>query len=488
MFFYISAFTLLSCIVLGGGTKGGHLSDAVLELLSIPLLIAALWRILERPKHPELRLALAFCVAVLSVPLIQLVPLPPGLWRHLPGRDSIVAAYELLGRPLSWAPMSMTAQRSFLSLLALLPSLAAFLSLLTLDWPERRGLSLVVIIAAVAGAFLGLAQLAQGDDSPLRFYEITNRSDAVGFFANRNHFAASLYSSIPLISVWLAKEFATVRRRDPRADRQVDAGAFLRLFFMSAALLALVAAEAMARSRAGVMLTMLALFGSFAIARSSPRKLGNFTHIRTTIGAVAFIMLFIGGSALQRLLDRFDVDPLDDSRVAFARNTASAAWSLTPIGAGVGSFVPVYAMFEKPKDLLQDTYANHAHNDLLELWLETGVIGPLLLGAFAFWLYRKAASTWRPSNADVADFDRSLVRAGILMIALLFAHSLVDYPLRTTALMATMAFACGLLIEPARPISAAEDLDAPRRNRSPRGRSVGNRSRAISPNVTLSSH
>jgi len=44
--------------------------------------------------------------------------------------------------------------------------------------------------------------------------------------------------------------------------------------------------------------------------------------------------------------------------------------------------------------------------------------------------------------------DQLLRRAASLSIVLLAAHSLVDYPLRTTALMAVFAFACGLLIEP----------------------------------------
>jgi hypothetical protein len=34
------------------------------------------------------------------------------------------------------------------------------------------------------------------------------------------------------------------------------------------------------------------------------------------------------------------------------------------------------------------------------------------------------------------------------VIALLLAHSFVDYPLRTGAMMAILAFSCGLLIEP----------------------------------------
>ena len=49
MFFYLSGFGFLSCFLLGGSTSNGHLSDAVLQLLSIPVLLAALWRILDAP-------------------------------------------------------------------------------------------------------------------------------------------------------------------------------------------------------------------------------------------------------------------------------------------------------------------------------------------------------------------------------------------------------------------------------------------------------
>ena len=45
-----------------------------------------------------------------------------------------------------------------------------------------------------------------------------------------------------------------------------------------------------------------------------------------------------------------------------------------PVGAGLGTFVPVYAMFEKPEQVSL-FYVNRAHNDVLELWLETGVAG-----------------------------------------------------------------------------------------------------------------
>ena len=82
-----------------------------------------------------------------------------------------------------------------------------------------------------------------------------------------------------------------------------------------------------------------------------------------------------------------------------------------PVGSGMGTFVPVYAMFEKPEDVSL-FYVNRAHNDLLEVWLETGVVGLIFMGLFAVWLVRVALGIWRKPPPDGASaLDWSLTRA-----------------------------------------------------------------------------
>src|SRR5262249_5223380 len=53
-----------------------------------------------------------------------------------------------------------------------------------------------------------------------------------------------------------------------------------------------------------------------------------------------------------------------------------------------------------------------------------------------------------------SQLDWSLIHAATIVPALLLIHSLVDFPLRTGANLAIMAFACALLIEP--PIGASK--------------------------------
>src|ERR1700739_941956 len=80
-----AAFMVLASLLLGGGTRGGFLSDATLELLGIPgffLPVAALLRLPRATSHFQRRayLVLACCLAMVLLPLGQLVPLPPWIW------------------------------------------------------------------------------------------------------------------------------------------------------------------------------------------------------------------------------------------------------------------------------------------------------------------------------------------------------------------------------------------------------------------------
>src|SRR5580704_8919231 len=103
--FWLTALTLVAALLLGGGTRSGFLSDALLQFLAIPLLLLSasrlgdlFWR--HRAKLRQVRWEIAFCVAVVLVPLLQLVPLPPVLWTLLPHREPLIASFDGLGQGL----------------------------------------------------------------------------------------------------------------------------------------------------------------------------------------------------------------------------------------------------------------------------------------------------------------------------------------------------------------------------------------------------
>ena len=472
--FAACAITAVCSLLLGGGTRGGFLSDAVLELIAIPALLLAVASLVDLPTwRTETRTnvywVLAFCFAVAFLPLIQLVPLPPWLWTRLPGRDGLAKVFDLFGEP-PWMPISVSPYSTWLSFLSLLPPMAIFLAAVQLPYRDRRRLTLIVIAMAVLSAFLGLVQVAQGPTGSLRFFTITNPTEAVGFFANRNDFAALLYSSLPFAAAWVI-DVAYKRASWENLKRHAP----MMLVALTASLLVLIvllAAEGMARSRAGIVLSIVALGGVFAMVFADRRNAneastdGGGVAGKWLLAAVVLALLFIIQFGLYRIAERFP-DPLEGARLVFAHNTIHAAMAFMPFGSGLGTFVPVYAMFERAADTIPGAYVNRAHNDVLEWWLETGAVGILLMVAFLILFGSAAINAWRRPVAGASNLDRSLMRAATITVCLLIAHSFVDYPLRTEAIMAVFAMSCALLIEPLQGEAAEMKVAAGRRAVSP---------------------
>jgi O-antigen ligase len=477
--FWLTALTLLAALLLGGGTRGGFLSDALLQLLAIPLLLVSASRLgdlfwHQRAELRELRWEIVLCLAVVLVPLIQLVPLPPAVWTLLPHRGPLIASFDDLGHDLPSLPISVSANATWLSVAALLPTLAIFFGTILLGYRERRLLSLAVVAFGIVSAFLGLLQIAQGPASRLRFFSATNLSEAVGFFANRNHYAAFLYVVLLFAAVWAIDIGFAV---GPWRDRRIfEARSIVTITASFLAIVILLAAEAMARSRAGMMLTMVSMAGVYGLVLTDRRRRTlSATPLNFLFAAAGTAFILVVQFALYRVLARFSTDPLDDLRLQFARTTIEAAWAYMPFGAGMGTFVPVYGMFEKPQDLFAHAYINHAHDDILELWLETGIFGIALMGAFAAWFVSRAIKIWRYAAVGVNEFDRALARAATIAVALIVTHSFLDYPLRTAAMTAILAFACGLMVE----TLGGDDRAKERRARA----SFDTTARATSPSV-----
>lgn len=435
-------------IVLGGGTRQGLWSDAIVQLASVPLIGLSLWRISRRAASASNNWALALVAATLLLPVLQMVPLPPSVWTRLPGRTTVVSAYQLAGLPLPYVPISLSTPTTVRSFLALMPAVAVFLATLSLDRRARSGVALAVLVLAFADMLLGLAQLVDGPQSPLRLYQITNRDQAVGFFANRNHNAALLYCAIPLVTALVVSLIG-----DRRGRRAV--GIFLLVASYGAYLLGL----ATTQSRAGLLLALVSASASALVAL---RALGRQGLRRGLTISIALANLVGLGVAFQfgfvAIAQRVETDSvLDDLRWQVAGVTARAAIAYLPFGTGFGTFQRIYETIEPPA-LLRDVYVNHAHDDWLELLLEGGLPALALAVGFLLWFAAAAIPLWRSNpSRDARGTDRTLQRAGCIIVAVLLLHSTLDYPLRTTAIMTLFAFACALTLPP-----------APRRSAEPR--------------------
>jgi O-antigen ligase len=450
MLFWLCGAVLAAAIIAGGSTHSGFYGDVSVQLLSIPLLAAVIWPALSK-EHADRRSArlisgLGGLIAVIG--LFQLLPFPSHFWS---GAAALFAGSikDAAGGSFGYANLSLTPERTWAAIASLLVPLSIFGAALQLSRNQRMHLCFLVLALGAASLLLGFLQMAQGPGSGLRFYDFTNATEPVGFFANRNHFAAYLNVTLVLAGVWFVMT----------ADEVFERGAFetRSLLWFAAAVAFLVADAAglaMARSRAGLLLAMAALAGTtFMAMRQWGRRLpssapSSFGAKRAFFAAALFAVIFAAQFGLGSILSRFEGDSIEDLRVAFNRTTFAAILKTLPTGTGLGSFVPVYAVVENADDAFAG-YANRAHNDLAEILLETGAIGGALLLVFLAWFSRKTYLIWFRAGTDESRIQLMLQRAATLIIALLLAHSLVDYPLRTMALGSIFAFFCAILAAPA---------------------------------------
>jgi hypothetical protein len=208
----------------------------------------------------------------------------------------------------------------------------------------------------------------------------------------------------------------------------------------------LMATQTLTRSRAGLLFSVLALLAGVVLAITAGGHARASGGRRKLVLAGLVVVVATSQLGLYRVLDRFALDPLADQRIALARNTWRAAVEHLPFGSGVGTFVPVYASYEPLGDVRQQTFVNRAHNDILELSLESGMLGLALLAAAIAWLAWGAWLAWRRADPRMRPIDVALPRAASVIVGLLLLHSFVDYPLRTMALMSLFAFAGALLV------------------------------------------
>lgn len=440
----MSGLVIAASCLLGGGSRAGFLGDVVIQLLAVPLLMLGLrnWSVRMamdvRMRSADILLHAAM-LAFIALLLVQLVP-----WTF---RTAVLSPESADTFMTARSPdVSLTPAASWAAAISLLPFFAVLLGVSQIEERDRTKLVLLIVVLGSLALLIGFIQVLQGADSDLRFFEFTNPSEAVGFFANRNHFAAQLYTTLVFAGIWFAASanaLLTAREFGPHATLRSVVSAIL--------VVAVLTGLAIARSRAGVVLSIGAIIGIAGIFISGRYEASRGNHNnargiqRLVLSGLALALLFAAQFGLHHLLTRFEADPLDDYRVILSPATVEIALNSAPFGTGLGSFPAVYGSSEKLEYLFSG-YANRAHNDWAEFLLEAGIFGVAIGALFLAWFGLRTVQLWRQKSVQRSDLHLMLQRGGSLIILLLLAHSLVDYPLRTTAMSAVFAFACALLV------------------------------------------
>jgi len=311
----------------------------------------------------------------------------------------------------------------------LIPAIAVLLGIVRLGAYRPSWIAFALIVVTTLAIALGAVQRAGNDTA--YFYLITNYGVATGFFANANHMATLLIATIPFVAA-----LYLVARGRSRSPQRISA----LLVILVGAAGVFVVGIAINGSLAGLGLSVPVLAASGLMLLSLKRRIPSWAPLPLILITLAGIFL-IFTKPLGNNLTTAEARTSPYSRYTSFSNTYAAAKEYFPTGSGVGSFNTIYPMVEDPTTITT-TYMNHAHSDLLEIALETGIVGLAVLALFLIWWLRRAFAIWRAEEPD------QFGRAAVIASAAILAHSLVDYPLRTAAISATFAACCALMAEP----------------------------------------
>ena len=414
-------------LVLGGGGSPNPLAEIVLQCLFAAIALALLWIGRDAPCKIAWQVW-AIAALVLAIPLVQLVPLPPGWWQGLPGREAQLAALRLVGEGDRWRALSIAPHRTLASLLAMVPPVILALLVAGERREGRRRVVLTIALMAVASAVLGALQMASTGDG-FRLYPDAHSGWLTGFHANRNAAADLL-----LIGAVAAAAAFALRQREEKLTATM---------LLVAAYAVLLIALLLTGSRTGIALVPVAALGIALILAGSASN----WRLLPSLALVAGLLVVVSALAMadQRLAfvaSRFGM--FDETRVALWRDSLSALGQSWPWGTGVGTFVESFL----PQETLASVDAsmpNRAHSDWLELAMEAGVYGYLAL----FAAMGAAAMMMRVTLRDPG--LRPAAVFALTTFILVALHALIDYPVRNMAGASLVGVALGMLAYPKAP-------------------------------------
>jgi len=428
--FVYGCVLIVAALVLGGGGAEGPILNGVLEALAAPLLVAAIASHFSgRPLPSTAILPVWGAVFLLSLFLVQLIPLPPSLWTALPGRELAIQVAKLTGQSESWKPLSLDPEATRRSAAALIVPLAFMLLALRSDSARILWVVRALLAGAAASALLGAVQIARGSPAGLTIYGDPVPGVGTGFFANPNHQASLMLLS--LVAVGLL-----VRLQSPNLKMRIGVRMWrFKLGWLLAPLF--IVADIATQSRAGLLLLLPAIAFAALIA-SEKKSVRSLTLIGGVALAAILAVLLLTRAGFWEMLPG-GAQFLRDARATSIPDILYTLWQYWPWGSGFGTFVPVF-MANEDLDLAQATYLNHAHNDYLEFLIEGGLPAAIALAVALLMISWRIFRVFRETNVE-----RAPALTGFAMLVLLAAHSLVDYPVRTDAIAMIAGLALGLL-------------------------------------------
>lgn len=421
---------LLVALIFGGGGSPAEMAELAVQLGTLAIVG---WVALASGRTDHLSYAVikrdwllgGLGTALVVLYFIQLTPLPPSVWSALPGRAPIALNLKPFDEA-PWLPLSIAPHYTIAALLSLVPPFAAY-ALASRTGREAgpwvmRSLALFAVLTVTL-------QMLQTTGSFFLYNLKDNFVFTNGFQANRN----SQGDVLAILVAALAMRQRGNWGKGAFAAQQLALG------------LGLMLAAVLTGSRAGMLMTAAMLLvlvyrllaeNGVAIARRPGLAIGG---VALAGGAAALAATV--NPVIMRTVSRFS-SGLEGRLEIIWPDAIYTMQQFLPWGAGFGAFVPAFQIYES-QETFSELIANRAHSEPLEVLIEGGIPGAIVIGALVLAVLWRALGELRFGLGK----DERL-RAFLLLMAslLILGHSMVDYPLRSMSIAVLLSVLLGLVV------------------------------------------
>jgi len=304
---------------------------------------------------------------------------------------------------------------------------------------NERSAKIVLWALTVFGFTLAVFAIAQDLTSNGKIYwlrTLHNGGSIFGPYVNHDHYAGLMEMLVPIpIVLSLGSMFRGGKRALVGFAGIVMAGTIV-----------------LSQSRAGTasfLAEMGLLLGLLVWRKRNGRMAAALAAVCLMV--LAFVV-WLGTAALWHHFTELQ----DWMRVAMTKDGLRMFWHQPVLGYGLGTFTTVYPQF---RSFYTNLFVNAAHNDYVQILVETGLTGFAAVLWFMVEVYRAGLGNVEGWNRD---YSRALGLAALVGCTGLLVHSFFDFNLQIPANACVFYFLCAVSTR------TAEQLEGSRR--SSRGR------------------
>lgn len=382
----------------------------------------------------------------LALLVVQLIPLPSVLFAVLSPatRDLYQTAAQVTQSAIESHPISLDPAATLAKLLQYTAYAMIYL-VVTNNVRTRTLFSAVLYAIFISGVFqgiYGLYEFLSGHQQIFAYKKIYNTDVATGTFINRNHYAAYLEMSLPLLITVVTGRFAPLR--------SFRGNIFVRLshaletqgsqVLLLAFMIVLVAVSLIfSLSRSGITFAIVSLMTFFLLYWKARESLTRKALLTLSIAATVALAVWIGlNPVIERFLKLPENWELEGARWDVWKDTFSMFLHFPLAGTGAGTFEQIFPMY---RTFAVHVVYDYAHNDYLQFLSETGLLTLFLMIAVVDLIL---------SRLHKILFKRQLNRLGIVQLGAFCSllsialHSLTDFSFQIPAVAVAACVIVGL--------------------------------------------